>query len=79
MTARDDGVTAPAILATDTGKRLDAIIRRHGGKPTADTRPSKVILPPVGKRTCKGQMPLIATVSDRLREAREGSAESADE
>lgn len=48
--------TAPAILQADPLKRLDAIIRRHGGKPKADTPPRRMSLPPVGKRSCKGQL-----------------------
>lgn len=39
-----DADSPAAILATDPVKRLDAIIRRHGGKPTTETT-SRVVLP----------------------------------
>jgi hypothetical protein len=44
----------PAITSGSTEQRLDALIRRHGGKP----RPLQAgyHLPPVGKRTCKDQL-----------------------
>ena len=73
-TRRDqDGVYDPhgPILHKDVGKRLDAIVRRHGGKPKPDsTPPGKVVLPSPGKRTCKDQLPLTATFADQLRAAR---------
>ena len=37
---------APAILSHDTGRRLDAIIRRHGGKPTdVESHAGRITLP----------------------------------
>lgn len=55
MSRRDDEAP-PAILQSDPLKRLDALIRRHGGKPKAETPPGRMTLPPVGKRSCRGQL-----------------------
>lgn len=54
----------PAILQSDPLKRLDTIVRRHGGKPKADTAPARMILPPVGKRSCEGQIALDEVLDD---------------
>lgn len=47
------------ILHRDPLKRLDALIRRFGGKPKPETPPGRMVLPAVGKRFCKGQLPLF--------------------
>jgi hypothetical protein len=58
VTKQDPTDTPNAILQTDPLKRLDAIIRRHGGKPKVDASPvGKVQFPPLGKRECEDQMP----------------------
>lgn len=58
-------IDAPdAILSTDVGKRLDAAIRRHGGKPKAEIPASRMILPPVGKFDCKDQLALDDAVEE---------------
>lgn len=58
-------VDAPdAILSSDVGKRLDAAIRRHGGKPKATIAPSKMILPPIGKFDCKDQLTLDDVIEE---------------
>lgn len=44
------------ILATDTDKRLDQLIRRHGGKPQPTQAPRKPQLPTPPRRNCKGQL-----------------------
>ena len=60
-----DGVdAAPAILHQDTGRRLDAIIRRHGGQPKPD-QTGRMHVPSPGRRKCKGQLALL----DPTREA----------
>jgi hypothetical protein len=56
--SREPDDAAPAILHTDTGRRLDAIIRRHGGQPKPD-QSGKMALPSPGRRKCKGQLALL--------------------
>lgn len=56
--SKDEAASAPAIVSGTTEQRLDAIVRRQGGKPKSIQ--SGFRLPPVGKRTCKDQLPLFA-------------------
>lgn len=76
MTTRRElnrNLTVEAIPTGDTDQRLSALIRRHGGKPYTPPKPGAMVLPSVGKRKCKDQLPLLPTV----REAREAADDEA--
>lgn len=61
---RPADVPAP-ILCRDVGRRLDAIIRRHGGTPKPDPAPTRMHLPtPRWRRPGPGQLEFQLQLGD---------------
>lgn len=56
MATRKHAEDQPPILTSDIGRRLDAIIRRQGGKPKPTVDPHRMVLPAPSREACEDQM-----------------------